>query len=256
MNCRRALTLIELLVVTTIVGILAGLLLPVLAMTRQSANQAKCLSNQRQISLAVMAYTHTYDDHFPIAYYFINVEGEPVGTFTQHVISWDTINDHGQIKPGLIWPPHSGYQIQQCPNYIGSSNTIVGELFSGYNYNTSFIGRGFSEAHWDGLSSEPARTNQIHTPSHTALIGDGGYASGANKYMRAPGDRGVSLLTRHSGGQAYRHHDTTTVAWADGHGSAVGVRHQHPQATPAALTLQDWPRNGFLSDDNNLYDRQ
>jgi len=53
-NCQRGFTLIELLVVIAIIAILAAILFPVFAQARESARKTKCLSNTRQIGLAVM----------------------------------------------------------------------------------------------------------------------------------------------------------------------------------------------------------
>ena len=52
-----AFTLIELLVVVVIIGILASLLLVVIGMVRDSARGLNCLSNQRQIGIALLTYT-------------------------------------------------------------------------------------------------------------------------------------------------------------------------------------------------------
>ena len=63
-------TLIELLVVIAIIAILAAILFPVFAQTRERARQASCLSNQRQIGAAIGMYTQDYDEYIlPAAMY-------------------------------------------------------------------------------------------------------------------------------------------------------------------------------------------
>ena len=58
----RGFTLIELLVVIAIIAILAAILFPVFARAREAARQSACMSNIRQLTLAVMCYAQDYDD--------------------------------------------------------------------------------------------------------------------------------------------------------------------------------------------------
>ena len=57
---RAAFTLVELLVVISIIAILIALLLPALAAARQQADSMLCLSNERQLGLAVREYQADY----------------------------------------------------------------------------------------------------------------------------------------------------------------------------------------------------
>ncbi len=62
MSRRRGFTLIELLVVIAIIAILAAMLFPVFARARESARKIECLSNVKNIALAVQMYLTDYDD--------------------------------------------------------------------------------------------------------------------------------------------------------------------------------------------------
>jgi len=62
---RQGFTLIELLVVIAIIAILAAILFPVFAQARERARMTACVSNAKQLGMAVMMYVNDYDENLP-----------------------------------------------------------------------------------------------------------------------------------------------------------------------------------------------
>jgi prepilin-type N-terminal cleavage/methylation domain-containing protein/prepilin-type processing-associated H-X9-DG protein len=233
----KAFTLVELLVVMGLISVLIAMLMPALSAARQQAKTVQCLSNLRQLAVAAENYVALNDGYYPLAYWRYSAKRED---------DWDfsTLDNWKTVRPGLLWMGHTSMRIQQCPSFEGKSNTL-NDPYTGYNYNTSYIG-GDQGAH------PPAKASQVREPSRTALFGDGQWSLGADKYMRAPllGPDGPSA-NRYAGTQGFRHHGKTNVAFCDGHAETLGVRFTN---TVPGQESKIAPRTGFLSPDNSLYD--
>lgn len=61
-------TLVELLTVIAIIGILAGILIPVVGRVRETAKASLCTSNLRQIGQAFIAFATDHKDHYPLSW--------------------------------------------------------------------------------------------------------------------------------------------------------------------------------------------
>jgi prepilin-type N-terminal cleavage/methylation domain-containing protein/prepilin-type processing-associated H-X9-DG protein len=253
---KKAFTLLELLVVISIIACLIAILIPALRIARQQCEGVMCLSNLRQMFIASQVYINNNNGYYPLAYSY-----EFVGS-VRISYAWDftTIENLGtfpsQIKviPGLLWGGATIEKIQQCPSFKGYSHTIA-DPYTGYNYNTSYIGHGKFET-----IATPARVDKVKRPNECALFGDGQWSGGANKFMRSPWrSEGDTFMNREAGTQGFRHRKKTNIVWCDGHAaSKKEVFTQSYNFVQNRIERYNKINRdnliGFLSPDNSAYD--
>ena len=104
----KGFTLIELLVVIAIIAILAAILFPVFAKSREKARQSSCLSNLKQIGLACTQYAQDFDE--------------------KNVSVYRDSGGYRYMWGDLIQPYMRSYQLLVCP-----SNSWP------YNYNRPLV---------------------------------------------------------------------------------------------------------------------
>jgi prepilin-type N-terminal cleavage/methylation domain-containing protein/prepilin-type processing-associated H-X9-DG protein len=242
-------TVVELVVVVAIISLLLSILVPSLASVRASGRGAVCVSNLRQMAIAAQTYALEYQ-FFPPAMRYEN-DGE----FTNVAWDWITTSDR-VISPGPLWQfTDDPDRVQQCPEYGGETN--FAERFTGYNYNTTHVASEWPFPHtgWGPPFRPGVRYGACRRTARVAVFGDGGWAGGTNKLMRAPMNAEEDLSMIYAGGQAFRHQKTTTVAYLDCHVGIVTAPARGRLATDTLLEdKMDYPHNGFLSDDDTAYD--
>jgi len=193
----KGFTLIELLVVIAIIAILAAILFPVFARTREKARQTNCLSNIKEVGIAALMYI---DDHDGIMLRHITGE-EPY----EDAVRW----------PEMIFPYILNTQILSCPSHPTGTWEVGDDTFLGYGANYWLTAYDLGDIH----------VGDIKRASETILFADNDYYVVPAPYYLAmyPNDPfcGLNGVARLRG----RHNEGDNFAFVDGHGKWMQRSH-------------------------------
>jgi prepilin-type N-terminal cleavage/methylation domain-containing protein/prepilin-type processing-associated H-X9-DG protein len=181
---RRGFTLIELLVVLAVIGILAALLLPALALAEAQVRSTTCRNHLRQLGLALQMYVQENGGRYPYAGALPDLaQGDPAQAV------W-----FNKLEPyyPLLWTNRAYH----CPGYLGAievqTNLVDGHDPCGsYAYNWRGV-RGYSRAspgeenlglgrpQYDTVrhperQHPPTAEDQVKVPSAMFAIGESRY---------------------------------------------------------------------------------
>ncbi len=240
---RKGFTLIELLVVIAIIAILASILFPVFARARENARRSSCLSNLKQLGLAMMQYSQDFDEKLTPGFIDLGTPGGytlPDGSSGPRWMQWYH----------MLYPYMKNIQIMNCPSesdVVWTRGSYTGRIPYGYNYTSAWtIGCGSNCGVHLGLTMSPgASLSAIEDTSGTIMIADSKYYVISFRYILPADDfltkknltNGTSGATPGSGGFCDtgdsmigdqitrcirpRHMETLGTLFVDGHVKAM-----------------------------------
>ena len=207
-------TLIELLVVIAIIAILAAILFPVFARARENARRASCLSNLKQIGIAVMQYTQDYDEKY----------------MHQHEDLTTPANSYLWFQP--LQPYIKSEQVFRCPSKTPDSSGAESD----------YLMNGFF-AHETALASFQNVAEQIMLSERADGIGDIDYhpwaPMGSSPLTTPPDPDEFDNVIEHK-----RHFDGSNYLFADGH--AKWMKWERTITGPGALDAGMHNRDSLL----------
>lgn len=190
-NKTSGFTLIELLVVIAIIAILAAILFPVFAQAREKARAITCVSNEKQIGLAILQYTQDYDETLPLGQREAN-QGEIKSVPASYLT--------GVVNPCVAWQYEVMPYVKSGAAYH-SANTNIFELAGGvwscpdfpvvearnYGANDNAFGDLSTYNSYGNPWQHADQMNQIANPGDKIAVMEKGYMGG-DSATPIPGD--------------------------------------------------------------------
>lgn len=206
---RGGFSLIELLVVIAIIAILAAMMFPTFARARDKAREVACMSNMRQLGMAIAMYS---ESHHRLPWDDLTLGGAPEGTAPTW--TWRL----------MVYPYVNNVQVYVCPTAARLDSFDA--TWPDYDQDAGYA---INHVHWDndlGTDAEPPpghSMRDIQHPSTVILLTD------------YTGDYSLSYLGTQQHGfvrsdaAATRHNDGCNYLFLDGH-----VKRLVPSAVPCS----------------------